>query len=199
MKLAILSNKGGCGKSTLSVNLAGFLSASGKTLLVDDDKNRSALHWAERGGEALPFLTVGSRLAPKHWASHPHVVIDSGARPDPENFEEYAGACELLIVVTGADPLSLDTLRPTVETLKGIGVKNYKVLLSMVSPVGRIGEEARELIESAGWPIFRGQVRRYAAHVKAALLGRLVKDVSDPHAADAWADIERIGREVLNG
>lgn len=197
MKIAILSNKGGCGKSSLSVNLAGFMSASGKTLLVDDDKNRSALHWAARGGEALPFLTVGSRLAPRHWADHSHVVVDSGARPDPEDFREYAGACDVLIVVTGADPLSLDTLRPTVELLEKIGVTNFKVLLSMVPPVGRIGEEAREAIERAGWPIFRGQVRRYAAHVKAALLGRLVKDVSDPHAADAWADIEAIGRELL--
>lgn len=197
MKLAVLSNKGGCGKSTISVNLAGYLAERGSTLLVDDDQNRSALHWSARGGDQLAFKTVGSKTAPRYWSAHTHVVVDSGARPDPDDFREYAEACELLIVVTGADALSLDTLRPTVETLQAIGVGNYKVLLSMVSPISRIGAEAREIIEQAGWPIFKGQIRRYAAHVRAALEGRLVRDVNDPHAADAWADIASIGKEIL--
>jgi len=45
--------KGGCGKTTLSMNLAGVLSESGLTvLLIDADPQASAQHWAMRAGEA---------------------------------------------------------------------------------------------------------------------------------------------------
>lgn len=48
--IAVANQKGGCGKTTLSMNLAGVLSGEGglKTLLIDADPQASAQHWAMR-------------------------------------------------------------------------------------------------------------------------------------------------------
>lgn len=66
--IAVANQKGGCGKTTLSMNLAGVLSSEGglKVLLIDADPQASAQQWAMRAGEAgLTFEVM----------THPHEDI----------------------------------------------------------------------------------------------------------------------------
>ena len=66
--IAVANQKGGCGKTTLSMSLAGALGGEGglKVLLIDADPQASAQHWAMRAGEErLPFEVM----------THPHEDI----------------------------------------------------------------------------------------------------------------------------
>jgi chromosome partitioning protein len=53
MIITITALKGGVGKTTTAIHLAAYLETNLPTLLVDVDKNRSALVWSREGMEKL--------------------------------------------------------------------------------------------------------------------------------------------------
>jgi chromosome partitioning protein len=193
--ISIVSHKGGVGKTTSAVHLAAYLSKKEPTLLIDGDANRSATGWSGRG--EVPFKVVSERQAAKYAADYPQKVIDTAGHLSNAELRELADGCDLLVVAASPDPLSLDALLLSAEALQKIGSENYRILLTLCNPLSHAADEARAAISAAGMPIFRGQVRRYAAYQRAALEGVTVDKVNDPHAADAWADYQAIGKEIL--
>jgi chromosome partitioning protein len=198
MIVTVASFKGGVAKTTTAVHLAAFANARGSTILIDGDPNRSASGWARRG--TLPFPVVDERQASRtiRDSAPEHIVIDTAARPSREDLEALAGGCDLLVIPTTPDALSLDALMATVETLQAIGTTRFKILLTIVPPrPSRDGDDARAMIDEAGLPRFAGSVRRLAVFQKAALAGVTVSEVKDPRAGEAWADYEVVGQELL--
>jgi chromosome partitioning protein len=90
MIVALLNQKGGVGKTTLALHLAGAWASQGKrVVLIDADPQGSALDWSEqraREGLARLFGIVGlardtlHREAPELARDADHVVIDGPPR-----------------------------------------------------------------------------------------------------------------------
>jgi chromosome partitioning protein len=196
MIITIASFKGGVGKTTTAVHLAAYLQSKGETLLIDGDPNRSATGWAKRG--ALPFKVIDERQAAKHAKNYQYIVIDTQARPEQEDLEALAEGCDLLILPTTPDALSLDALMQTVDALKSLGADQYRILITRIpAKPRRDGEEARQMLSEAGLPLFKGGIRDLVAFQKAALAGVPINAVPDPRARNAWRDYQHIGQEVM--
>lgn len=195
MIVSFLSYKGGTGKSTSALMLSGCLAKKGKTLLIDGDLNRSALEWAQRGENRLPFKIIDKEEAQRH-AGYDYIVIDTAARPEPRYLKAIVRGCDKLIITTSPDALSMAALRPAIMDLSALEA-DFSILITMISPLGFAGQNAREAVNTEGLPVFKTMIRRYVAYQKAAMLGCLVCDVSDDHAEDAWSDYQQLTKEIF--
>ena len=196
MVITVASFKGGVGKSTSAIHLAAYLQAKAPTLLVDGDPNRSVSEWARAG--KLPFKVVDERQAALHAKSFEHIVIDTKARPDEEDLRALALGCHLLVIPCTPDPLSLRALGLTVTALKSIGADRYRVLLTVVPPrPSRDGDDARDMIEQMGLPLFEATIPRLVAFQRAVLEGTTVAGLKDPRGQQAWEEYQRVGKETV--
>lgn len=191
--ITITGYKGGVGKSTVAVHLAAFFATKGKTVLVDGDPNRTALAWAERG--SLPFEVVDQRQAMKAVAGADFIVIDTPARPDSDDLKELAKGCDLIVLPTAPDVLSL---QPMLETCRALPGARYRALLTIVPPhPSREGEIMQGELRQAGIQVFDAMIRRTVGFPKSALAGTTVGTLDDARQKSAWEDFEKLGGEIL--
>jgi chromosome partitioning protein len=192
--LTVTGYKGGIGKSTTAFHIAAYFSDIGKTVLVDGDPNRTAVKWAGRSSEPLPFTVVDQRQAMRLASEAEFLIIDTPARPNSDDLKELAKGCELLILPTSPDVVSLE---PMLETARDLENAKYRALITLVPPhPSREGELMRDDLRQEGIPVFETMIRRTVGFAKAALAGRPIRDIEDTRTRAAWEDYKALGDEI---
>jgi chromosome partitioning protein len=192
--ITVTGYKGGIGKSTTAFHLASYFSDYGPTVLIDGDPNRTALKWAGRNTAQLPFTVADERQAMKIVPGMTYVIIDTPARPNSDDLKELAKGCDLLILPTSPDVVSLE---PMLETARDVGDAKFRALITIVPPhPSREGELMRDDLEEGGIPVFKTMIRRTVGFAKAALSGRPIRDIDDARARAAWGDYKALGDEI---
>ena len=127
-----------------------------------------------------------------------HIVIDTGARPSAEELKDLVGGCDLLVLPTNPEAMSLDALLQTTEALQKVG-GTYRILLTLVPPApSKEGEEARALLDSEKLPVMLATIRQTSAFRHASAQGIPVSRVKGSRAAKtAWLDYEAAAREIV--
>lgn len=194
MIIAITALKGGVGKTTTAIHLAAFLQSLAPTLLIDADKNRSALVWSKE--DKLPFYVASQAGSPSLISKFTHIVIDTQARPEPEDLADLAVGSDLLILPTTPNPLDLDTTFKAIELLEPLNTK-YQVLLTQVDSRTTNGRDARKKLEEAKLPLFKVDIPRLVVFERSPSRGVIVKDYPDPRAKIGWSRYRAVGKELV--
>lgn len=205
MYLAFSGTKGGSGKTVLSLHVAYYLSRKSKTALIDSDSLKGATHWSERSQGALGLPIYTEKQAPRISAQFEHLVFDCPGRASREELKDLAQACDWLICPAPVDGLNIDAALSLGEMLAELKITNYRIALNRAPQTAtgstpRAAIEARELLESAGYPVLKTVVRDSAAFKHAGFYGlsvdRLPAHVA-ASSASAWEDIGNLAKEII--
>ena len=194
MIITITALKGGVGKTTTSIHIAAYLHEHAPTLLIDADRNRSALVWSRE--DKLPFVVASQAGATAIISKYTHIITDTQARPEQDELKDLVASSDLLIVPTTPNHLDIDTTIKTTELLETWGAK-YKVLLTQVDSRTKTGRAAKTILEEAKVPLFKTEIPLLVAFERASSRGIIIRDCIDPRAQFGWSKYQAIGKEIL--
>ncbi|PYE48970.1 plasmid segregation oscillating ATPase ParF [Deinococcus yavapaiensis KR-236] len=197
--MTLASWKGGVGKSTLAVHLAGCLARRDKrvVLLDEDERVGSGARWASRG-ETLGFEVLRPEdVKPKKLRNVDFVVIDTPGRGGLRKLRETLKRTDVLLVPTGPWVTELDATRSMVEALRPHAeFEKVSCVIARAPAVGGAGKRARDALSREGVSVASTIIRAYNAYLTAAERGCLACDVRG--GASAWSDVSALTSELFS-
>jgi len=209
MIVALLNQKGGVGKTTMALHIAGQWARQGQRVtLIDADPQGSALDWSEqRAREGLPrlFSVIGlardtlHREAPELARAADHVVIDGPPRV-AGLMRSALLAADLVLIPAQPSPFdgwaSGETLKLIDEARIFRPQLAARFVLNRCAARTIIARETAEMLTGNEPPVLATTIGQRVAFADAARTGRLVSDLdsNSPAAREIAALAAEIGR-----
>ena len=192
--IAVQNPKGGCGKTTIAVNIARAVQLDGfETTILDTDTQGSARDWRARSpadydGPRVERATNAAKLdtiVERHGETSDAIIIDGSARLGKHTGAVVAASDILLIPV---QPTAMD-LWGTVEFMDTVekAVEEAPIRPAFVAsrrdPRTNLSDQIHEALTVFDFPVLEGTAQR-VAYAYAAQDGQTVLDGYDDKAAD---------------
>jgi chromosome partitioning protein len=162
IKLAVIGQKGGSGKTPIALNMAVLAAANGwKPVVLDLDHDQaSASNWGDRRGDREPLVSVVPCLPARlkqTLAAIPEqgfdlAILDTPGRQDRLSVEAAEGAA---VVLVPCRPILADTdTLPTVKRMVEVAGNPTTLAVITVAPTqGTRHVDAADLIRAAGFEV----------------------------------------------
>lgn len=205
MIIGVLNQKGGVGKTTISVCLAASLARTGaRVLLIDADPQGSALDWAAaRSGDpllsvvGLPRATIHKEIAQISYG-YDHVVIDGPPRVT-DLARSAIMASDVVIIPVQPSPYDIWAADEVVKLIAEARV--YKENLKATFVVNRkiantaIGRDVGEALAAYQLPSLCATITQRVIFAEAAASGLAVYEIDE--RGPAAEEIEAVLAEIL--
>lgn len=209
--VTVFNQKGGCGKTTLAMHLAGAMGLRGYTsLVVDMDPQGTASRWASAAPEGQDFPASVVSLAPMEGKMHREVKnhidkYDAIFIDCPPAMNSAAPTSAMLIsdlalIPVVPSPGDIWAAEAAKKLAEGAQVNNESLLTRVVpNMVQKSTSLARDLLEvlteDEDFPVLESSLGSRAAFRECQIMGTTVHAV--PRATAAIDEVERMTNEVL--
>ncbi len=209
--IAVVNQKGGTGKTTVSMNLAGALARRGRRVcVIDADPQGTATRWAASAPDADPFpasvlglSAAGGKVhreVRKIVGDYDFVLIDcppAADSPVPQSALLVADLCLIPVIPSPPDLWATIGIRTVVENASDINeaLKARLLVNQLQSNVG-IARDAMEILPEFGIEVCKARLHHRAAYKQAALDGQSVHK-GGSRAKLAVEEVEALTAEVL--
>lgn len=208
--ITVANQKGGCGKTTVAMGLAGTYGFWGhKVLVVDADLQATASRWAASAPDEAPFPAAVTGLAAtgaklhreikKYIADYDYIIVDC-----PPAVESSAPQSALLIsdlaivpvVPSPADLWAARGIRQIIETAQDINESLQSMMVANMLPRTSLGKEAMQALEDFGIPLASTTLGQRTAFREAVLYGSAIQSLGS-RAKEATREIEGLAHEAI--
>src|SRR5215211_15650 len=208
--ISVVNQKGGSGKTTLSMQLAGALARRGnKVLVVDADPQGTATRWAASADEKpFPAPVVGlsaastkvHREVKKFVDDYHYVIIDcppAADSPVPQSALLIADLALVPIIPSPLDMWAAVGIREVISTVSDLNEDlKARLVVNQCQPNTTLAQEALEVLPEFGIDLCNTYVRHRQVCRQSAVFGQTVHDFGSKATA-AIKEVEALTDEVL--
>lgn len=203
---SISNQKGGTGKTTLTMNFAAGLAKRGRTLVIDADPQGSAGMWASLASEDKPFpvsvISVAGNLARevKRFSSdYQYIVIDCPPTLETDATCAAMMVSDVVLIPTLPSPVDLWASLKLAKTIEQIklshpSLRTYLVI-NQLEPRSALSRGMQQALSEFDIPALEASMRRRAIYRNSALEGVSVFCMgkrAEPAAQEVSAIIEEV-------
>ena len=209
--IAVANQKGGSGKTTLSMQLGGNLARHGyKILVVDADKQATATRWATADEEkTFPCTVIGLSAADsrvhrevrKFVDDYDYIIIDCPPSADSKIPRSAFLIADLVLTPIIPSPLDLWSAVGIREVIEDVRINNEELIARLVINQCQanlnLTRDVMDILEEFGIPMLKTKLGQRTAYRQSAVYGSIVHDLGNK-AAPAIKEVESLTEEVLS-
>jgi chromosome partitioning protein len=209
--ISVVNQKGGSGKTTVSMQLAGALARRAhKVLVVDADPQGTATRWAASADDEQPFpasvvgLSAAStkvhREVRKFVDDYQYIIIDcppAADSPVPQSALLISDLALVPIIPSPLDMWAAVAIRQVIENIGDINeALTARLLINQCQPNTTLAKEALEVLPEFGIELCGTYIHQRQVYRQSAVFGQTVHDFGSK-AAPAIQEVEALTGEVL--
>ncbi len=207
--ITVANQKGGAGKTTVSMQIAGLLGKRKfKVLVVDADQQGTAVRWASSAEDENPFpaSVIGlsnanakiHREVKKFINDYDYIFIDCPPAVDSPIPQSAFLISDLVLVPILPSPLDIWAtvgIKETILNMKEINeTLNSRLILNQCQPRTTLAKEIMDILPNFGIELAKSILRQRQVYRQSAVFGQIVHDFKNK---EAIKEVNNLTDEVL--
>lgn len=203
--IALVGNKGGAGKTTLSINLAAGFAKLSNVVVVDADPQGSAIQWNVFTGASMsmPVLEasdeLGNQIAELS-KQYDYVIVDCPPSVHAPQTTRVLEVCDLALIPVQPSPVDLWATVHTEKAVQQARQTNASLrallVINQLEPRTTLSRLVRDALSEIGLPVANTALHRRAIFRNSALEGRNVFEMGR-RGDKAASEIDELIHEVI--